>query len=120
MATRCFIGYEKDDGTVRYSYCHSDGYVERPGVGFQLQALSHEQIRKFVDDGDMSCMGMPYAERNEPWDDVKPKVVEKRSLYMKAINTGDMWVEYGYLLTKDGELKWASPGTACRWIDLAG
>lgn len=34
MATRSLIGVENADGSVRYTYCHFDGYPE--GVGRQL------------------------------------------------------------------------------------
>lgn len=35
MSTRCLVGY-RDKDTVHYIYCHYDGYVEKPGVGYTL------------------------------------------------------------------------------------
>ena len=35
MSTRCLVGY-RDKDTVHYIYCHFDGYVEKPGVGYTL------------------------------------------------------------------------------------
>lgn len=35
MSTRCLVGY-RDKDTVHYIYCHHDGYVEEPGVGYTL------------------------------------------------------------------------------------
>ena len=28
MSTRSLIGYEKEDGTIEFVYCHCDGYPE--------------------------------------------------------------------------------------------
>lgn len=34
--TRCRVGIKNPDGTVTSMYVHSDGYPEKPGVGWEL------------------------------------------------------------------------------------
>ena len=36
MSTRSCIARANADGTFTYVYCHSDGYPEKPGVGYTL------------------------------------------------------------------------------------
>lgn len=59
MATRSNIGYENEDGTVTYCYCHWDGYPSYNGSILQ-DHYSYERTRKLVSLGDMSVLGRKY------------------------------------------------------------
>ena len=54
MATRSRIGLMLEDGTIKHSYCHYDGYPE--GVGYTLvQNYSDiDKVKELLSFGDMS------------------------------------------------------------------
>lgn len=75
MATRSRIGLMLEDGTIKHSYCHFDGYVS--GVGYKL--VKHypdiEKVEELLSFGDMSYLSSkinPEGEHSfdKPEDDV--------------------------------------------------
>lgn len=81
MATHCNIAYVQQDGTVKSSYVHFDGYLQ--GVGdYLLNHFNDEQEAKaLVDLGSLSSVGTSNAEsvayhrdRGEDWSYNKPKI----------------------------------------------
>ena len=56
MATRSRIGLMLEDGTIKHSYCHYDGYPE--GVGYTLvQNYSDiDKVKELLSFGDMSFL----------------------------------------------------------------
>lgn len=101
MSTRSYIAIANNDGTFLGIYCHSDGYIEQPGVGWHLMNFYNDEAkaRELIGLGDCSSIfarvkprdgeghGFGYAERaredggvtvayhrdrGEDWDDVKP------------------------------------------------
>ena len=50
MSTRCWIGQKREDG-IHSFYCHHDGYLKYPGVGYNLLTNynSEELATKLVD-----------------------------------------------------------------------
>jgi hypothetical protein len=56
MATRSRIGLKLEDGTIKHSYCHFDGYPH--GVGHTL--VKHysdiEKVKELLSFGDMSFL----------------------------------------------------------------
>lgn len=57
MSTRCLIGIEYDDKTIRYIYCHHDGYLAGVGKTLQEDYKDIEKIEKLLNLGDMSSLG---------------------------------------------------------------
>lgn len=56
MATRCRIGLKLDDGTIKHSYCHWDGYPD--GVGSTLVRYYNDvdKASELLNLGDMSYL----------------------------------------------------------------
>lgn len=94
MATRSTIALEFADGTVQQVYCHWDGYLS--GVGQQLVEDFSDpfELRELIDGGDMSCIGEPYTNRGEDYEDLKARVFKDFADY-KANGQDE---EYDYIL----------------------
>lgn len=56
MATRSNIGYENEDGTVTYVYCHFDGYPSHNGQILVDYYTDLNRVKALVSYGDMSCL----------------------------------------------------------------
>ena len=94
MGTRSTITARLRDGSYRAVYCHWDGYVEEPGVGWMLQQHynSQELAEQVTSLGALSSLGDSWAppprdkgrtptpkhtgayhhDHQEPWDANKP------------------------------------------------
>jgi hypothetical protein len=60
MATNSIIGKVLDGtGKCKVIYCHSDGYIEKPGVGWTLQKYyqNEKDVDKLLELGDLSFLG---------------------------------------------------------------
>lgn len=57
MSTRCLIGIEYDDKTIRYIYCHCDGYIEGVGKTLKKHYTDIDTIHKLLDLGNISSLG---------------------------------------------------------------
>jgi len=128
VSTRCLIGYVKEDGTIESIYCHHDGYLHGVGKTLQEHYKDLETVKKLMALGDLSSLGetpkshpelwtldiitqakrwgelnkeycCAYKDRDEDWEDIKPKICENNEEYLRAMS--DCWGEYAYLL-KDG------------------
>ena len=83
MSTSSWIGFRNKDKTIRFIYCHHDGYIKN-GVGETL--VKHysdpETINKLLDLGDLSALG------TEPVENLLNDFIEKKSnLRNKDINS---------------------------------
>ena len=56
MATRCRIGLMLEDGTVKHSYCHYDGYPEGVGSTLVQHYNTEDKVKELVSFGDMSYL----------------------------------------------------------------
>ena len=56
MATRCRIGLMLEDGTVKHSYCHYDGYPEGVGETLVQHYNTEDKVKELVSFGDMSYL----------------------------------------------------------------
>jgi hypothetical protein len=56
MATRCRIGLMLEDGTIKHSYCHWDGYPEGVGETLVQHYSDLEKINELLTHGDMSFL----------------------------------------------------------------
>lgn len=57
MSTRCLIGRQYKDKTIRYIYCHCDGYIDGVGTVLKKFYSDEETIEKLLDLGDLSALG---------------------------------------------------------------
>lgn len=67
MATRCRIGLMLEDGTVKHSYCHYDGYPEGVGETLVQHYNTEDKVKELVSFGDMSYLASeihPEGEHN--------------------------------------------------------
>ena len=67
MATRCRIGLMLEDGTVKHSYCHYDGYPEGVGETLVQHYNTEDKVKELVSFGDMSYLAFeihPEGEHN--------------------------------------------------------
>lgn len=67
MATRCRIGLMLEDGTVKHSYCHYDGYPEGVGSTLVQHYNTEDKVKELVSFGDMSYLASeihPEGEHN--------------------------------------------------------
>jgi hypothetical protein len=65
MSTRSLIGYENDDGTVTFVYCHADGFVEYVGATLAQHYQVAAQIAALLTLGDLSSLGAALGERHD-------------------------------------------------------
>ena len=56
MATRCRIGMELEDGTIKHSYCHWDGYPTGVGKTLVEHYNDIEKVKELLSFGDMSYL----------------------------------------------------------------
>jgi hypothetical protein len=56
MGTRSRIGMKLEDGTVKHSYCHYDGYPEGVGKTLEMHYNDIEKVEELLSFGDMSCL----------------------------------------------------------------
>ena len=65
MSTRSAIGRLNADGTVLAVYCHSDGYIEKPGAGNTLHKhyRDDDKVRTLLECGALSWLGPNIGER---------------------------------------------------------
>lgn len=116
MSTRSTIAVRLRDGSYRAVYCHWDGYIKNPGVGWMLQQHynSQELAEKVTSLGSLNSLGRSYdappgygfvppssdytvahhRARKEPWGDCEPGV---GTTYDKALERCGGAEEYNYL-----------------------
>lgn len=70
MSTRCRIGLEKADKTIKSIYCHFDGYPEGVGKTLKEHYNNPADIEKLLELGDISSLGTFYDEAlaKEAWE----------------------------------------------------
>lgn len=136
MSTRCRIGLEKADKTIKSIYCHFDGYPE--GVGKTLKEHYNDpaKIEKLLELGDISSLGTFYDEAlaKEAWqkqyekewresekgrrasemtipykdrgEDTEARIDESEEEYISK--AGKCWEDYTYLYKEDynGIYRW--------------
>lgn len=117
MATRSLIGQLQADGTIRYIYCHSDGYLECNGRLLNEHWRSRADVEKMLDEGSMSILGEHLGQKHD-FDDYKARGsgcrfygrdrgetdvdarVCKLSEWSEIMD--DYWAEFSYLQDMNG------------------
>lgn len=80
-------------------YCHFDGYIEKPGLGFDLPRNLHtyEETRDFILQGDRSTFEEPYSDREDE------SIFDLEPTFMSSVTKKEIPEEYFYLFDDD---KW--------------
>lgn len=65
MATRSYIGQLLHDRTVRYVYCHSDGYPWHNGAILETFWTDRNRVAALLDKGDLSYLGQRLGRKHD-------------------------------------------------------
>jgi len=57
MSTRSHIGKKLEDGSIKFIYCHFDGYPKHNGRILKEHYSTEEQINELLELGDLSSLG---------------------------------------------------------------
>lgn len=107
MATRCYIGLEGLDGTVRYVYCHWDGYPSETGRTLQEDWQSYTLVYNMINKGNMSYLGRNLGDTNFYCKEGDPNEEDEGARHCKDVNAysaeaTDCLIEYIYLFKDIG------------------
>jgi hypothetical protein len=107
MATRCYIGLEGLDGTVRYVYCHWDGYPSGTGKILQEDWNSYTLVSNMINKGNMSYLGRNLGDTEFYCKEGDPNEEDEGAKYCKDVNAysataPDYLIEYIYLFKDIG------------------
>ena len=65
MATKSHIGKQLADGTVKYIYCHWDGYPEHNGKILEEHYTNEAKVDALLELGDISILGPEIGEQQD-------------------------------------------------------
>lgn len=65
MGTRSHIGKKLQDGTIKYIYCHWDGYPEHNGVILKEHYTDEAKVDALLELGDLSILGEEIGEQQD-------------------------------------------------------
>jgi hypothetical protein len=65
MATRCNIGKRLSDGSIKYIYCHFDGYERGVGATLKQHYTDENKIDELLNLGDLSILGAEIGSKQE-------------------------------------------------------
>lgn len=105
MATRCHIGLEGTDGSVRYIYCHWDGYPSGTGKILQEDWNTYTKVYNMINKGNMSYLGRNLGDTEFYCKEGDPNEEDEGAKYCKDVNAysataPDYFIEYVYLFKK--------------------
>ena len=98
MATVSTIGLENNDGSVKYIYCHWDGYPEPVGVGGMLfeHYNSRELIEEMMEGGPLSSLGKSIDEDTEYYRRDRGETESETASFEGHPNSIDAYEKCGY------------------------
>lgn len=93
MSTRCRIGLEMPDKTIKEIYCHFDGYPRGVGRVLRRHYTDPDKVAKLMEMGDISVLGTWHDEKLAKmcWDRYNLTDTQRKNL--DAL-TKDMTVDY--------------------------
>jgi calcineurin-like phosphoesterase family protein len=65
MATRSRIGKQLEDGSIKFIYCHWDGYPEHNGVILKEHYTTDAKVDELLALGDLSSLGEEIGEQQD-------------------------------------------------------
>lgn len=124
MGTKCSIGKEQEDGSVRYIYCEFDGYIDGVGKTLNTYYTSPDILDQLLDLGNIISLGaklVPNSSREyDPHSTVPYKdgpfyndnylSVEE---YFNHVRSDISFLTHRYLFTKDN--KWVVKNEAIQF-----
>ena len=117
MGTRSTIALEFADGSVSQVYCHFDGYLDGVGADLVRGYSDPFELRELIDGGDMSCIGEPYTDRGESYEDTKARRFQNFDEYVAECQQE----EYDYILRNvNGKATWfvRCYATGSEWVTI--
>lgn len=108
MSTRSYIGKQNKDGSIKYVYCHNDGYISG-GVGETLFMFYQDETRidKLLKLGDLSYVGKNTSSKHtcaysrDKGEDLFTREAANIEDFGRQAND-NVFIDYVYLY-KDGE-----------------
>ncbi len=108
MSTRSYIGKQNKDGSIKYIYCHYDGYIYG-GVGETLFLFYRDEkkIDQLLELGDLSSVGKTtnsedtYAYSRDRGEELRIREAASIEDFGRQA-TDNVFIDYVYLY-KDGE-----------------
>ena len=119
MGTRSFIGIQNEDESIRYVYCHWDGYPSHNGKILNEHYTDRKKVDKLLDGGDMSVLNEDIADveyynqmkGQDPDNDAA--LVDNMVVFLEDIKNS--WCEWVYILNKKN--KWMVTSDT-DWMDM--
>ena len=103
MSTRCYVGKENENGTVRMVYVHCDGHPTTIGPVL-LWYYSDDNLDKLLDLGALDCISTTIQTcKSFHRDYGEPKQIEIVESVTKAITFGGSGIEWVHIRRKNGE-----------------
>ena len=65
MATRSHIGIKQANGSIKYIYCHWDGYPEHNGAILKEHYTTEAKVNELMDLGDISILNEEIGEKQD-------------------------------------------------------
>ena len=119
MGTRSFIGIENEDNSVKYVYCHWNGYPSHNGKILSKNYTDRKSVNKLLEGGDMSVLkeditDVEYYNQMKGQDpDNDAALVDNMEVFLEDIKNS--WCEWVYILNKDN--KWMVSSDS-DWSDM--
>jgi hypothetical protein len=108
MATRSYIGVSGPEGpnpTVKFIYCHFDGYPEGVGMTLAKHFDTPFKVDKLIELGDISSLGETLDETVSYRRDLKRNDGNDAATVPLRNYVADRDVAFKYLYTEEGEWK---------------
>lgn len=106
MSTRSYIGISGPEGpnpTVKFIYCHFDGYPEHNGMMLVKHFDTPFKVAKLIELGDISSLGETLDETVSYRRDLKRNDGNDAATVPLRNYKADRDVAFKYLFTEDGE-----------------
>lgn len=65
MATRSHIGKKLENGSIKYIYCHWDGYPEHNGIVLKEHYTDESKVDALLELGNISILGEEIGEKQD-------------------------------------------------------
>lgn len=113
MATRSHIGKKLSDGTIKYIYCHWDGYPEYNGMILKEHYTNEAKIDALLELGDISSLNEEIGEKHDFND--HDLIVENKWVNAYGRDRGDTDTEAG-IAKNVGELTQSDNWTEYHYV----
>lgn len=104
MSTRCLIGVEYEDKTIRFIYCHSDGYIDGVGKTLKENYTDPDIVESLLSLGNISSLGrIPENKAQNIFQEAMGKWLLMPSIENRLAMEKAMAVEHDYCDAYGGE-----------------